>query len=547
MVDIKRKTPRFDVKFQILTEDIEGKGINISQGGFGILTEKKIEIRKSIPFDAEINGFIFSEKTYSIKGKARLLYSKLTKKQRGLYYSGFKFIKLEEESKEKLYELLNDIRTFQKNPDNNLDNISLADFLYYPSNDLFYKAKIFNDIIEKIDRKRFQMLSYYMDSPSKSTSIFVDRKSKEKKEMVMFGSNNYLGLTTHPDVINASIEGVKKYGTGNGAGAMVGGTLSVHKQLEEELADFVGKESVMIFNSGYSTNVGTISGLLRPQDAVIIDQGSHASIYDGCSLSNAKTLIFSHNNVASLKRVLQRVKLKYDGMMIVVDGIYSTNGAIAPIPEIVKVAKKYECKVMVDEAHGFGILGTKGAGAAEYLNQTNNVDIIMGTMSKSLAGVGGFIASGKEVIEYLRYYARSYIFSTNIPPAVACTILKSLQIIRDDKSIRERLHHNINIFKSRLKELNILIGEPMAAVIPIFIPDQVLLLNISSKLFDRGVFHNVMGYPAVPKGGSLLRFGIMATHTEKELNYALNAIEEVANEENLFDYYKNLKENGIEQ
>jgi glycine C-acetyltransferase len=360
--------------------------------------------------------------------------------------------------------------------------------------------------------------------------------------MVMMGSNNYLGLTTHPDVINAGIEGLKKYGSGNGAGAMVGGTLSIHRELEESISDFIGKESVMLFNSGYSTNLGAISGLLRPQDAVIIDQLSHASIYDGCNLSNAKTLIFSHNKAESLERILKRVKLKYNGLMIVVDGIYSTDGTIAPLTDIVKLAKKYDCKIMVDEAHGFGILGNKGSGATEFLNLTDKVDVIMATMSKSLAGVGGFVASSKEVIEYLRFYARSYMFSTNIPPAVACSILKSLQILKEDKSIRENLHYNINYFKSKLLDLKLRIGDPKAAVIPIFIPDQQLLLNISQRLFDRGIFHNVMGYPAVPMGGSLLRFGIMATHTEEELNKALNAIEDAVKKEKLLEYYESLEE-----
>jgi glycine C-acetyltransferase len=216
--------------------------------------------------------------------------------------------------------------------------------------------------------------------------------------------------------------------------------------------------------------------------------------------------------------------------MIVVDGIYSTDGSIAPLSEINKIAKRYQCRVMVDEAHGLGILGEKGVGATEYLNQIDEVDIIMGTMSKSLAGVGGFVASNKEVIEYLRFYARSYLFSTNIPPAVACGLLKSLTIIRTDKSIREQLHHNINFFKDGLKKLNLNIGDPKGAVIPIFISDLVMLHDVSEKLFDKGIFHNVMSYPAVPMGGSLIRFGIMATHTEKELKYALDSIESVLKE-----------------
>ncbi|MCK4798409.1 MAG: aminotransferase class I/II-fold pyridoxal phosphate-dependent enzyme [Spirochaetes bacterium] len=538
MIDIKRRVPRFDINFTISSNNIKGKGINISQTGLGFLTDQELIPAEDIPFKTEIKGYIFSDKTYPVKGKARLLYSILTKTHRELFYNGFEFIKLDNKSKEKLYELLNDIREYQKSQDSKFEEKTLADFVYYPSNDLFGKANLFYEAINKKDASLFEMLSYYLDSPSSSYSSFIHRKTKKTRNMIMMGSNNYLGLTTHPDVIKAGIDALKKYGTGNGAGAMVGGTLSIHKKLEEDLADFTGKESAMIFNSGYSTNLGVISGLLRPQDAIINDQSNHASIFDGCSLSGAKILLFSHNDISSLKKVLKRANLEYNGLMIVVDGIYSTNGSIAPLSGITKLAKKYNCKVMVDEAHAFGILGKKGIGASEHFELVDKTDIIMGTMSKSLAGAGGFIASTKEVIEYLRFYSRSYLFSTGIPPSVAGSIIKALEIIRADKSIRERLLYNINYFKTRLLDMKLKIGDPKAAIIPIFIPDIQLLLRVSARLFNKGIFHNVMAYPAVPMGGSLLRFGIMATHTKDELKKTLNAIQEAAEEEKLFDYYK---------
>ena len=533
MVDIKRSLPRFDVKFKILSKHIEGKGVNISQKGFGVITEKKLLSSQDIYFDAEVHGFIFSEKVYSIKGKARLLHSKKSKKYMDTYYNGFKIIELDNESGSQLYELLEDIRKFQKSPFSDIKNKSLANFFYYPSDDIFYKAGIFYNAMNQDDNESFEMFSYFLDSPNSTTSKIINKNSNASKEMIMMGSNNYLGLTTHPDVIKAGVESLNKYGTGNGAGAMVGGTLAIHKKLEEELSDFIGKEAVMIFNSGYSTNVGTISGLLRAQDVVVIDQMSHASIYDGCSLCSAKTLVFAHNDAKSLEKVIKRVRFTYNGVLIVVDGIYSTDGTIAPLDDIVKIAKNYCARVMVDEAHGFGILGKKGVGAAEHFDLIDKIDIIMGTMSKSLAGVGGFVASSKDVIEYLRFYAHSYLFSTNIPPSVAGSILKSLQLLRDDKSIRERLHANINYFKNRLLDMKLNIGNPRAAVIPLYIPDINLLLRVSSKLFEKGLFHNVMAYPAVPLGGSLLRFGIMATHSENELKRACDIIEEAAIEEKL--------------
>ena len=533
MIDIRRTIPRFDIKFKISSNEITGKGVNISQKGFGVITENKLNFNNDVFFDAEVHGFIFSDKTYSIKGKVKLLYSTKSKKYMNLYYNGFKFVKIEDESHDKLYELLADIRKFQKSPFNNIKRKSLADFYYYPSDDIFYKANIFYNAMHQGNKESFEMFSYFLDSSNSPTAKLVNINTKKTKEMIMMGSNNYLGLNTHPDVIKASIEAVKKYGTGNGAGAMVGGTLTIHKKLEEELANFIGKEEAMIFNSGYSTNIGTISGILRPQDAVVIDQMSHASIYDGCALCSAKILIFSHNDSKSLEKIIKRVRPMYNGILIIVDGIYSTDGTIAPLKDIIKIAKNYRLRVMVDEAHGFGILGKKGIGSVEYCDVVDKTDIIMGTMSKSLAGVGGFIASSKDVIQYLRFYAHSYLFSTNIPPSVAGSILKTLQLIRDDSSIREKLHSNITYFKKRLLEIKLNIGDPKAAVIPIYISDQELLFNISSKLYEKGLFHNVMAYPAVPLGGSLLRFGIMATHSKNELKKACDIIEETVREEGL--------------
>ncbi|OHD14144.1 MAG: hypothetical protein A2086_00270 [Spirochaetes bacterium GWD1_27_9] len=425
------------------------------------------------------------------------------------------------------------MRKFEKDPNTVTETKSLADFVYYPSDDISDKADIFYNIMTENLTNKYEIFSYYLDSPSTSTSNFIQLKTENKKSMIMMGSNNYLGLTNHPDVIKAGCDALQKYGSGNGSGAMVGGTLSIHKRLEKELAEFVGKEEVIIFNSGYSANVGIISGLLRPQDVVINDISNHASIFDGCILSGAKRLVFSHNDISNLKRVLKRAELKYNGRLIVINGVFSSNGEIAPLKEISGLAKDYNCMLMVDEAHGLGILGEKGIGASEHCGVLNDVDIFMGTMSKSLAGVGGFAAARKEIIEYLRFYGRPYLFSTNIPPSAAASILKALQIIRDDKSIREQLWYNINFFKAGLKKLNFNIGNSESAIIPIYIPDTNLLFRFSKKLFQKGLFHNIFIFPAVPMGGSLIRFGIMATHTEQELTRALKIIEEASEEENL--------------
>ena len=535
MIDIKRKLPRFDISFQLSTNLIQGKGINISQTGLAFLTMEELIPADGIPFETTIKGFIFSEANYNIKGDGRLLYSKKSAKHPAYFHNGFEFVNLETDSKESLLALLNDLLLFSRDLKSGLINKTLADFYHYPANDIFIKTNLFFDTITKLKKSYYPMFLYQLNESNNSSTNISNIELKKEKNVIMFGSNNYLGLTSHPDVIAAGKKALEDYGSGSGAGAMVGGTFTIHKQLEEEIADFVGKEAVLLYNSGYSANIGIISGLMRPNDAIINDEYNHASIFDGCKLSGVKSFVFSHNSIASLERILKRTKLKYNGMLIVVDGVYSTSGKSAFLKEICRLANKYDCKLMVDEAHGFGVLGKKGIGACEHHDVIHRVDIIMATLSKSLASIGGFAAADKAVIEYLRFYSHSYFFSTGIPPAAVATTLKALQILREDRSVREQLWYNINFFKNGLQNLGLPIGNIESAIIPIYIPDIPLLLSISNAFFSRGLYHNIMMYPAVPLGGSLLRFGIMATHTKKELEKALNIIEEVINESGLIE------------
>lgn len=531
MLDIKRKVPRFNIEFKLSSNNLIGEGKNISQKGMGFITTEEIIPAFNIPFHTIIKGYIFSNKVYKINGVGNLLYSKISREYSAYFYNGFEFTKLSKKSNDCLLELLEDLRKFEKDIRSGLDNKNLSDFLYFPSDNLSDKTELFSQYFNRSVFDKYEMFSYYLDNKSSHLTDFVNIISKEKKEMIMMGSNNYLGLTEHPDVIKAGCEAMMKYGTGNGSGAMVGGTLSIHKKLESELAEFTQKEDAIIFNSGYSSNLGIISGLLRPQDVVINDVFNHASIFDGGALSTAKRLVYNHNDILSVERILKRAELKYNGKLFAVNGVFSSNGEIANLKEIIKLAKKYNCMMLVDEAHGLGILGENGIGASEYHGVLKDVDIYMGTMSKSLAGVGGFASAKKEIINYLRFYSHPYLFSTNIPPSVAGSVSMALHLIRNDSSIRENLFFNINYFKNGLKKLNLEIGNTEAAIVPIYIPDQSVLFRFSKKLFERGVYHNVFSYPAVPMGGSLLRFGIMATHTEKELRKVLDIIEKIVCEE----------------
>ncbi|HPO50560.1 MAG TPA: aminotransferase class I/II-fold pyridoxal phosphate-dependent enzyme [Spirochaetota bacterium] len=364
MIDIKRKAPRFPIDFSFSSNRVEAKGINISQKGIGFVTEEELVPAVGIPFKTQIRGFIFSDKIYSICGVGNVVYSQKNNPNDAFYHNGLEFTNLDDKSSENLFELLKDIRYFEKSIHSDVNNKSLADFNYYPSEDIFEKSNIFYESFDNMIQKKYEVFSYYLESASKSTSIFSQRKTGVKKEMVMMGSNNYLGLTANPEVIKAAKEALDKYGCGNGSGVMVGGKISIHKRLEEELADFTGKEAAILFNSGYSANVGILSGIARPQDAIINDQLNHASVFDGCKLSGAKILVYSHNNMESLERILKRAKLNYDGRIIVTNGIFSSSGEMVQLDKIVEIAQKYDCKIMVDEAHALGVIGKNGIGAS---------------------------------------------------------------------------------------------------------------------------------------------------------------------------------------
>lgn len=303
MLHTERELPRFSVAFSIASNDLVGKGVNLSQSGLGFLTEDEIIPSEGIPFSAEIRGAIFSTRTYQIKGTANLLYSIQSPAHGDLHYNGFEFTELLGESGSILQDLIQDLSRLgsASTEEQKQDIVNLANYTDFPSSDIFEKAVYFCSLAKPQLHSDYKTLSSYLDSSSASSARIALRDTTTSRDMIMMGSNNYLGLTTHPDVIQAGIRSLEKYGAGNGAGSMVGGTLTIHNQLEEELSDFIGKDAAMLFSSGYAANVGTISGLARPHDAVINDQYNHASIFDGCRLSGAKTLLYAHNDLDSLR------------------------------------------------------------------------------------------------------------------------------------------------------------------------------------------------------------------------------------------------------
>lgn len=348
------------------------------------------------------------------------------------------------------------------------------------------------------------------------------------KKMLMLGSNSYLGLTTHPKVKEAAIQAIKKYGSGCAGSRFLNGTLDIHIELEAELAKLVGKKAALAYPTGYQSNVGCISAMVAKHEYVITDKYDHASIIDGCLLSEGTMLRYAHNSMSSLEKVLQKIPGK--NSLIVVDGIFSMEGDIAKLPEICKLAKKYGANVMVDEAHSLGVLGKNGAGAAAHFKLTKQTDFIMGTFSKSLASVGGFIAADEDLIHYLKHKSRALIFSASLPPASTASVLEAVKIMKAEPERIAKLWENTNYMLSEFKAMGYNTGESCTPVIPLHVGDMNTAFQMWRRLGEEGVFINPVVPPAVPPKQCLIRTSFMATHSLAQLSQALDKFRTIGKE-----------------
>lgn len=347
------------------------------------------------------------------------------------------------------------------------------------------------------------------------------------KKVLMFGSNSYLGLTNHPKIKEAAIAATRKYGSGCAGSRFLNGTLDIHLELEEKLAKYVGKEEAIVYSTGFQANQGVIPTITGRADYILIDNLNHASIIEGCRLSFAKTLKYDHNDMDSLEKKLKLCapdKLK----LIIVDGIFSMEGDIANLPGIVELAKKYDANIMVDDAHSLGVIGKKGAGTASHFNLTKEVDIIMGTFSKSLASLGGFIAGDSTTINYLKHNSRSLIFSASITPASTASVIAALDIIESEPERIEKLWANTHRAYQHLKSSGFILGETITPIIPIFIRNNEKTFKITQMLFENGIFVNPVIAPAVPDNDTMIRFSLMATHTDSQIDHACEKIAQFA-------------------
>jgi 8-amino-7-oxononanoate synthase len=381
--------------------------------------------------------------------------------------------------------------------------------------DVFEKCSKFDEQYREVNKSGYYFFFRKLESPQDSEVVV------NGKRVIMIGSNNYLGLTNHPRVKEAAIKAIEKFGIGCAGSRFLNGNLEIHEELEKKLARFFRKEAALVFATGYQTNLGAISALVGRNDVAIIDKYDHASIIDGCRLSFGQVKKYRHNDMEDLERALEGAKGK--GKLIIIDGVFSMEGDIADLPSIVKLAKAYDARIMVDDAHAVGVLGKGGRGTAEHFSLEDQVDLIMGTYSKSLAAIGGFVAGSGEVINYIKHTGRSMIFSASLPPALVASVSTALDIIEEEPLLITRLWKNTHKMLKGYKELGFDTGTSETPIVPIIIKDSIKVYGMCKLLFENGVFVNPVVSPAVPPGRELLRTSYMATHTEEQLDRVLEA------------------------
>jgi len=343
------------------------------------------------------------------------------------------------------------------------------------------------------------------------------------KKVLMFGSNSYLGLTNHPKIKEAAKAAIEKYGTGCAGSRFLNGSLDIHLELENRLAEYVGKEAAVLFSTGFQVNLGVISCLLDRNDYLLLDEYDHASIIDGSRLAFARTIKYAHNDMQDLRRKLSRLP-EDSAKLIVSDGIFSMEGDLVNLPEMVNIANEFGANIMMDDAHSLGVIGFNGSGTASHFNLTEEVDLIMGTFSKSLASLGGFIAGSAETIEYIKHRARSLMFSASMPPSAVASVIAALDIIESEPERIDQLWANTEYAKKLLLDAGFDIGHSNSPIIPIYIRDNTKTFMITNILQQNGVFVNPVVSPAVPSDSSLIRFSLMATHTFEQIETAIEKL-----------------------
>ncbi len=407
----------------------------------------------------------------------------------------------------------------------NCDDYTLADFFEFASDDLFEVTDYFWDWISDAVSKQYMVYGQpIMSAPAAEFKVY-DRYKDSVRNFLNFCSYNYMGYSIHPEVIKAVKDTLDQYGTGAVSAPLLSGYYGLVKQLEDEIAQMKGKEAAIVFSTGYATNLGILSGLLRPGDVAVMDILSHASIYDGVRLSGAEIKVFAHNSPKHLERVLKGLNSKR--VIVCVEGVYSMDGDLSNLPEIIPICKKYGAKILVDEAHASLVFGKKGGGVAEHFGLEDQVDISIGTFSKSFGAIGGYAAGNEKLMLYLRVFARSYMFSCAMAPHTAAGILKILEIFRKDKSALNKLWDNTRYMHAQLRKAGLDIAETKSPVVPVMAGSDLRLREISKRLQQKGLYTGVVTYPAVSKNKTRLRLSVSANHTKEQMDKCVRILKEV--------------------
>ncbi|MEN9722582.1 MAG: 2-amino-3-ketobutyrate CoA ligase [Pseudomonadota bacterium] len=389
--------------------------------------------------------------------------------------------------------------------------------------DLFEKCRQYEDA------KRIQAAGVYaFFRPIESTS--GSRVVTHGRRRVMIGSNNYLGLTHHPRVQEAAKRAIDQYGTGCTGSRFLNGNLVAHEELEARLAKFLGKEACLVFATGFLTNAGVLSCLIGRSDVIYSDRENHASIVEGTRLAIGDTVRFKHNDMEDLERVLRNTRSKYQGALIVADGVFSMSGDILNLPAVAELAKKYQCRLYVDDAHALGVLGPKGQGTEHHFGMVGAADLVMGTFSKSFASLGGYVAGSADAIHYIKHKARTFMFSAAMPPAAVGTVLECLNIVETQPEHLQNLRRNAAKMQRELTAMGYNILNSTTPIVPLLIGDDMAAFSFTQRLYEHGVFATPVVSPAVPEGCALIRTSYMATHTDEDLDYALQVLEKLGRE-----------------
>lgn len=408
------------------------------------------------------------------------------------------------------------------------EKYSLKDFSVVRGKNIVERADMFQLYIDQLDQDLHR--PYYTKSLTgiDGQMVVEDNYTHEKQDVVSFVSNDYLGLSKHPLTIQAGIDALKKYGTGACAAPIIGGYLQIHRDLERKLADFLGYDDAAIFSSGFGANAGVLGALLGKNDIALTDSYVHASVYDGLHQTNVKSI--GHNDLKYLELTLKNVVNKYDTKLVIIDGVYSQNGDLCLLPGYLEICKKYNAQLMVDDAHGIGVFGKNGKGTTEYYDMLGEVDILTGTLSKSFGCIGGFVASSKKIIQYLKYYSRTSTFSAAPTPQVTASVIKAIDVISSSSQIREKLWNNVIYMKNMLLDNGYDIKNTVSPIFPIMIKDNYLVKEVALKLMQKGYYAVGICYPAVSNNEARIRTSVLATHTHEDICGFVNALNEVDQE-----------------